>query len=336
MFGINSKLLISICNVDTTEYFWLVVTYILWSTYAMVELQMERKVLMAKVSILPFQDAYISEWYANNNFGSEIALFVSQFLKPGDDYRSLLQFSLDKIPSNSTIEEATLELTAFRNEISGPPINVTAHRLLGKWSQYSVTWNNQPKIKETPDGVVTIFPGPPNDKVYIDITDLVQGWFDGTIANNGLLLKGNEKSNDLMAFRSTNFEDSDTWPILHVRFSDGTLKTFPQETLVIPDHYHCAPLEASASIPMGARTKATFLIKNESESEDVRVRLQVGYSDDPLADYFDTGSWVQLKPCGYPGEAVALSTDDAAEYARVLARGKGGERISVWPRSYGL
>ncbi|HQA07068.1 MAG TPA: DNRLRE domain-containing protein [Syntrophomonadaceae bacterium] len=291
---------------------------------------------MAKVSILPFQDAYVSEWYASQNFGGEIALFVSQYLKPGDDYRSLLQFNVDKIPPASTIEEATLELTIYRNEVSGKPINVTVHRLLGSWNQYSVTWNNQPKAKSTPDGVVTIFSGPPDGKVRIDITDLVIGWYDGSIPNHGLLLKGNERNNNLVGFRSTNFEDREVWPVLHIKFTDEKLKIYDQETLVIPDPSQCAPLEASTPIPLGARTKATFLVKNDSDCEHVRAMLQVGHSDNPLDTFFDVGSWIHLKPSGYPGEAVALSTDDAAEYARVLVRGQGGEKVLVWPRSYEL
>jgi hypothetical protein len=291
-------------------------------------------VLMAKVSILPFQDTYVSEWYANNNFGDEIALFISQYLKPGDDYRSLLQFDLNIIPPASTIEEAILELTAYRNELSGMPINVTVHRLLGGWNQHSVTWNNQPETKPAPDGVGTIFSGPPNETVCIDITDLVQGWYDGSIPNHGLLLKGNERNNNLVGFRSTNFEERDTWPVLHIKFADGKLKTYTKETLVIPDPSHSVPLEASTPIPLGGQTKATFLVKNDSDGPHVQVMLQVGYSDNPLDTFFDSGAWVNLKPSGYPGEAVAISTDEAAEYARVLARGRGGERVLVWPRSY--
>jgi DegV family protein with EDD domain len=75
---------------------------------------------MAKVSILPFQNTYVSEWYANRNFGDEIALFISQYLKLGDDYRSLLQFNLDIIPPASTIEEAMPtphEITSILEEI---------------------------------------------------------------------------------------------------------------------------------------------------------------------------------------------------------------------------
>ena len=289
---------------------------------------------MATLSLLPFQNTYISKWYANKNFGSQIALFVSQYLKPGDDYRSLLYFSLDKIPVTSTIEEAILELTTYRNEVSGSPINVTAHRLLNNWNQNGVTWANQPKMAETPDGIVTIFGEPPPEKLSLDITDLVQGWYDGSIPNYGLLLKGNEKNNDLVGFRSTNYEDREAWPLLHIKYTDGKLKTYAKETLVVPDPSQCAPLEASTPIPLGAKTKATFLIKNDSDCEHVRVMLQVGYCDDPLATFFDIGSWVHLKPSDYPGEAVALSTDDAAEYARVLVKGEGGETVLVWPRSY--
>ena len=157
--------------------------------------------------------------------------------------------------------------------------------------------------------------------------------YDGSIPNHGLLLKGNERNNDLVGFRSTNFEDRDAWPILHIKYADK-LKTYEKETLVIPAPSQCAPLEASTPIPLGARTKATFLIKNDSDCGHVRVMLQVGYCDDPLAVFFDIGPWVHLNPSGYPGEAVALSTDDAAEYARVLVKGEGGETLLVWPRSY--
>ncbi|NLB87724.1 MAG: hypothetical protein GX790_00645 [Syntrophomonadaceae bacterium] len=50
---------------------------------------MERMILnMAQLSLLPFQDTYVSEWYNTQNFGNNTALFLSQYLQPGDDYRS--------------------------------------------------------------------------------------------------------------------------------------------------------------------------------------------------------------------------------------------------------
>lgn len=289
---------------------------------------------MAKVSLLPCQDAYVSEWYANTNFSSSIALFVSQYLQSGDDYRSLLQFTFEQIPPTSTIEQAILELTVYRNEVSGFPINISAHRLLYRWNQYSVTWNSQPRFTEIPDSLVSISSSAPPGKVFFDLTDLVRGWYDGSIPNNGLILRGNELCNDLIAFRSTNFNNSDAWPLLHVNFVDGILTAFEVETLVIPDCPPYSPLEASAPIPLSPRQKATFLIKNASRSHHVKVMLQVGYCSNADATFFDAGPWIPLKPECYPGEAAALTTDDAAEFARVLVRGEGGETVQIWARTY--
>lgn len=289
---------------------------------------------MAVVSLLPFQDTYISEWYANNNFGSSIALFVSQYVQPGDDYRSLLQFNLNQIPSASTIEKAVLELTVYRNEVSALPVTVAAYRLLNCWTQYSVNWDNQPKSAEAPDGMLNIPSGLTTGKVFIDVTSLVRGWYNGSIPNNGLLLKGNEQSNNLLAFRSTNFYDSNDCPLLHIDYVNGILNSFDMETLVIPKCTPYAPLEASTPIALAPRNKVTFLVRNASDSHCVKAMVQVSYSNDCDAVYFNDGYWVELKPQGYPGEAVALSTSAAAEFARVLVRGQGKEIIEIWARSY--
>ncbi|MGI5879496.1 MAG: DNRLRE domain-containing protein [Syntrophomonadaceae bacterium] len=289
---------------------------------------------MAVLSLSPFQDAYISEWYAHNNFGSSVALFVSQYVQPGDDYRSLLQFNLDQIPPASTIEKAILELTVYRNEVSKPPVTLGAFRLLNCWSQYSVTWNNQPISAEAPDGRLNIPDGLPMGKVFIDVTSLVRGWHNGSIPNHGLLLKGNEQNNNLLAFRSTNFCDSNDWPLLHIDYVNGILNSFEKENLVIPKCPPCAPIEASTPVALAPRNKVTFLVRNTSDSHCVKALVQVSYSNDCNAVYFNDGLWAELKPRGYPGEAVALSTEAAAEFARVLVRGQGNEIIEVWARSY--
>lgn len=289
---------------------------------------------MAKLSLLPFQDAYVSEWYADTNFGSSIALFVSQYLQPGDDYRSLLQFGLGQIPPSSTIEEAVLELTMYRNEVSGTPVTISAHRLLNRWNQFSVYWNNQPPAQLDIEGSVIIASEDPLGKVYLDLTKTVRGWYDGSIPNNGILLKGNEQMNDLVAFRSTNFADSNTWPLLQVHYVNGIVNECGPETLIIP---HCppyAPLEASAPIPLAPRKQATFLVKNATDCRHVKAMVQVSYSNDAEASFFDASDWITLKSQGYPGEAAALTTSDTAEYARVLVKGEGGETIYVWARTY--
>ncbi|NLB87723.1 MAG: DNRLRE domain-containing protein, partial [Syntrophomonadaceae bacterium] len=116
-----------------------------------------------------------------------------------------MQFDLRAIPVTSTIEKAVLELTMYRNEVKDKPVTISLHRLLDSWHQFSVTWASQPPANSNPDATITIENTTPLGKIYIDITELVKGWYDGSIPNNGLLLKGNEKMNDLIAFRSTRF-----------------------------------------------------------------------------------------------------------------------------------
>ncbi|MGE5543606.1 MAG: DNRLRE domain-containing protein [Bacillota bacterium] len=165
------------------------------------------------------QDTYVSQWYADRKFSTSIALFVSQYQQIGDDYRSLLQFDLSSLPSSVAIEKAEIELIMYRNEIILNTIPVTVHRLLDNWLENSVTWNNQPPFSPIPDGSVTISNDTQNGPIRIDITALAQGWFDGTISNNGILVKGNEQANSLVGFRSTNYIFSSDWPrlILKIR-----------------------------------------------------------------------------------------------------------------------
>lgn len=287
---------------------------------------------MASITILPIQDAYISEWYAGQNFGSSIALFLSQYQQPGDYYRSLLQFDLKCIPPTSTIEKAELLLTMYRNEVNSAGVWVNVHRLLNSWHQAKVTWNNQPPFSSNIDGSVFIANTSPLGLQKIDITHLVKGWYDGSIPNNGLLLTGNEAMNDLLAFRSGNYMYSNDWPMLRIKFVDGILKKYHPQEITIPCHPDF-PIIESAPITLSPREKATFMVVNASDSPCVEVKVQVGFEDCPDAVFFDAGHWHKLDPKGYPGEAIALTTADAAEFARILVKGKGGESVLVYPRT---
>ena len=285
---------------------------------------------MEKLLLLPFQDVYISEWYKDINFAGNNALFVSQYKQYQDDYRSLLQFELEPISPAKIIEKAVLELTMYRNE-TGEPTIISAHRLLQGWCQSAVTWDTQPTFSMVPDGSVTITEEDKAGKIFINLTELVKAWHNGSVPNQGLLLMGNEQANALVAFHGTNYNERNTWPLLHVSCIDED--NLEQEELIIPEYPPYAPLEASTPIPLSPKNKATFLVKNASASCNVQAIIQIGYSNKPNETFFNSGCWMDLKPEGYPGEAVALTTTDIAEYARVLIKGDGGETVYVWSRT---
>ncbi|MEN6391185.1 MAG: DNRLRE domain-containing protein [Syntrophomonas sp.] len=292
---------------------------------------------MASRSSLPTQDVYIAQWFPDQNFGTIIALFCGQFTQPGDSYRSLLKFDLSGLPPASTINSAHLNLYMYRNETSSAGEYIAVDRLLNDWGQDTVTWNNQPPFSPTPfspiwDAYIYINSSTPLGPISIDITDLVKGWFNGSIVNNGLILVGDELDNGLVGFYSTNHPYSTMWPQLTVNFVQGIINVFDTDKLTIPTP-PSNPVIASTPVPLGAGQSATFGILNNSSSTSVEAKIQVGFETGPGAPFFDAGDWVALGPTGSPGEAVALSTSAAAEYARVIVKGVGAESIWVYPRT---
>lgn len=143
-------------------------------------------------TLIPIQDAYVSQYYANQNFASSPYLYFGQYKKSGDNYRALLQFPLRAIPKHRRIELAQLQFTVYRNEF--PPGTLTYSSLkrpLEPWSAGSVTWNNQPKSKLVYT-FLTSWADTPGTVIYNDITFLVRSWLDGSKPNYGLLLEGSE------------------------------------------------------------------------------------------------------------------------------------------------
>jgi hypothetical protein len=287
---------------------------------------------MATLIYTASQDSYISEWYPQQNFAASNTLFTGQYLRSGDIYRSLLKFDLSDIPRGCSIEEAELQLFLTRNEAGSEKISITVHYLLNYWNQNYVTWANQPLFNAHPDGAVSINKDTPEGFLSIDISNLVARWYNGSIINNGIILRGEESSNALVGFSSSNSANSQQWPRLRIRYVMGVMEAYEKEILFIPER-PAAPYAESTPIRLGARNMATFMVANLSDSDYVRVRPQVSFTGNTEKVFFNAGPWQKLEPQGYPGEGLAITVQDAAEYARVLAWGAGGEALIVYPRT---
>lgn len=254
-------------------------------------------------------------------------------MQAGDIYRSLLQFDVSNISPVSTIESALLNLYMYRNEVVSGGAYLRMHRLLNHWEQETATWNNQPNsgppgFSPAWDGGVYITSSTPPGLIAVDISDLVRGWINGSIANNGLLLAGNELENKLVGFMNSNYQYSFTWPTIAVNLEMAVLDTYDPQELVVPSA-PADPSIASASINLGSQQMVTFLVANTSSSTSVRVMLQVGYG----SEFYSAGPWHALDAYGSAGATIAISTGDAVEQARVLIEGAGGETVTVTPRS---
>lgn len=262
---------------------------------------------MATVTFTPTQDAYISEFFSNQNFGGASALFVGLYQGVNDIYRSLLKFDISSIPTDSTIISAKLRLYIFRNDfpLISKPIQV--YRLLSDFNESTVTYANQPPIPGTSDATLTVT-NEINTYLEWDVTNLASGWHNGSIVNNGIMLKGLESTSSIVGFRSKEYIDSSTWPQLNVVYSKGAFTEYPVENVTTSDSY-----AGSTAIPLGTGN-ATFGIVNTGALNSALVKVQL--SPDGV-NWIDDLPLAMTVPVLAPGGTQIINTQGHMNYARV-------------------
>ncbi|MBO8159923.1 DNRLRE domain-containing protein [Thermosyntropha sp.] len=176
--------------------------------------------------ILPVtKSAYVSEYYPFKNFAFSEALFTGRFQKEGDIYRSLLWFDLSVlfqiIPLEWCIKSACLKINIVRNEVPAyKPVKLRIYALSEFWEERKVNWKNQPGTEneaEAEEEIASFFIG---DK-YIDITSLVTAWYQKTKENYGIVIKGEESCNSLLALAGSGFAKAHQKPALIVNYTQS-------------------------------------------------------------------------------------------------------------------
>jgi hypothetical protein len=112
---------------------------------------------------------------------------------PANQSYGLLRFSLNNVPKNALVKDATLRLKYADGDLF--PVFLTRrldiYRVTSAWDPATAIWT-LPWSKPGGDYAANPVTGSPIDVPrYYDwrIDALVTGWIDGTIANNGVLLK---------------------------------------------------------------------------------------------------------------------------------------------------
>ena len=144
--------------------------------------------------------------------------------EPGKVWRSALRFSLDVIPAGAAVVTAELSLwydgtcvgprKTFR-PCDGRAFSLEAHRIL------TARWFSEREVEIDPlafDAELEAMAQP--QWVTFDVTDLVAGWQDGSVPNNGLLLKlgDDEEAHDVPgpSLPSSSYPDPSVRPRLTV------------------------------------------------------------------------------------------------------------------------
>ncbi|HEX5837578.1 MAG TPA: DNRLRE domain-containing protein [Anaerolineales bacterium] len=166
--------------------------------------------------ILPSDDSYIDGGSPTRNNGTDNTFEV----RPDNsaDRRGLLKFDLSSIPSNATVNSATLYLHERGNKTG----QITyIYRVTSGWSESTVTWNTWSTPGGDFDSSNAFFsyrPEQSNCMLTIDLTNLVRAWLNGTYSNHGILLYSTGP-NHIVQYTSKEDGTSSEWPKLNVVYS---------------------------------------------------------------------------------------------------------------------
>jgi len=137
-----------------------------------------------------------------------------------DTLRSFLQFDLGLLPANAVITNASFKLYQYYT-LGSEDITIGVHQVNESWEEDTINWGNKPTYLSVPEDITSVVAG---EMTWLswDITDLLQGWLDESIANYGLMLKSTEELSDnssISCYSSDYMDDSALHPKLEITYS---------------------------------------------------------------------------------------------------------------------
>jgi len=177
------------------------------------------------------EDTHIYQYASDKNYCQQNALEVGDKQR----YAALLRFDLSSIPADAIVSEASLQL--YAKGWGGSNMTLDAHRILRDVNICQVTWNQARNGDNwgVPGGNDTLTDRSAGAEssvttygirkwYHFDLTDLVQDWVNGSLANNGVLLRGASSwSSGKFYFVSAQDEDIRLRPKLVVTYRSGAL-----------------------------------------------------------------------------------------------------------------
>jgi hypothetical protein len=167
------------------------------------------------------EDAYIKQDKVDDRKGGDSELRVKT--EVGKLQRTLVRFDLSSVPSGATV--ASVELWLWVKDLNGPPVTVSAHRVLESWNEPEVTWADRDRELGLPwataggtyDAAVVDAVTIADEDLWAswDLTSLGAAWPGGS--NQGVILEApvsDPKSE--VKFKSNNDGDDEHRPWMEV------------------------------------------------------------------------------------------------------------------------
>lgn len=136
-------------------------------------------------------DTWVNQANPTTNYNNDATVSVARF-SGGSQNHALLKFDLSDLPANIVVSDARLEMFSVLNRGGeGEPeaplaFSVYPDAVMADWNPATVNWNNKPVTLNVGDPPVTpIY----NNWTQWNVTNIVQGWADGTRPNYGIALR---------------------------------------------------------------------------------------------------------------------------------------------------
>ena len=130
------------------------------------------------------QDVLLIQYLSERIFGAHRQLSINI----NDKNRVLAQFNLPAGHAPASLTKAELVLNVTMSEIRPvDPVNIALCAVSAQWDEAQTSWMTQPAFDTKPEAVTVVFPRA--GTVRFDITNLVRRWMDGSLPNNGVLIR---------------------------------------------------------------------------------------------------------------------------------------------------
>jgi hypothetical protein len=176
------------------------------------------------------KDTFIDQWWWDDNNGASKDLVVAN--ESSSIRHTLLEFTLDRIPSGANVTSATLELYSNTRDWDSTTLNI--YRLTNSWMEgeqdghfgsgtswlereSSIDWDSAGGDYD-PQAIASATTPGGRGWVSWDITSLVKGWISGQLPNHGLLVAPTVKWEGA-EFDSSDSNDPTTHPRLSISYS---------------------------------------------------------------------------------------------------------------------
>ncbi len=164
---------------------------------------------VANGALVSIADTFVDQSSVSSTHGTSSDLSVRS--STNANQRSLVKFDLASVSSGTpTVSKATLRL--YMNNAPSSSRTINLHAVSGSWVEGTTNWTNQPVASASTSASATVGTSS-NEWVEFDVTSDVQSMINGSLVNNGWMLR--DSSENSASSRQTQFDSGNASTELH-------------------------------------------------------------------------------------------------------------------------